>query len=297
MSVVRRRGRDKIAGIMYIGPSVIVLLVIAVAPILFGLFSSFTDWHLHRPASRVFVGFGNYLRLFSDPRYLSSIGVTIAFTAFSVTISMVLGFLLALLVQKRFTGKNAVRALLTLPMIMTPVVSTLLWRVFFFEADVGLINWILRFFGIRGPAWVASSPYAFFAISAVQIWFMTPFVFLVIDAALESLPREPFDAAKIDGASYVQRVFYLIIPMLRNTLLFTLIFRITIDYRMFETIYILTGGGPARDTEVLSVWVYNRALRSFDVGYANAGSFVMMAIIATACTFLLLYSYRKGVMR
>ena len=288
-----RRSGETVAAFLYIGPSILVLVLIAVVPVVFAFTSSLSDWHLHRAAMRAFVGLRNYARLLRDSRYLSSIGTTIAFTTFSVGISMVFGVVLALLVQKPFFGKNAVRAVLTLPMIMTPVVSTLLWRVFFFEADVGLINWLLRGVGIRGPAWVASSPYAFASIVTVQTWFMTPFVFLVVDAALESLPREPFDAAMIDGARYLQRVRYIMLPMLRDTLIFTLIFRITIDYRMFETIYVMTGGGPARDTEVLSVWVYNRALRSFDVGYANAGSVVMMVIIAAACTCLLLYTNRK----
>jgi multiple sugar transport system permease protein len=149
----------------------------------------------------------------------------------------------------------------------------------------------LSLLGIEGPAWISRSPYAFFSIVTVQTWFMTPFVLLVTDAALESLPKEPFDAAKIDGASYWQRILLLVLPMLKRTLVFTLIFRITIDYRMFETIFVLTSGGPARDTEVLSIWVYTRALRNFDVGYANAGSVVMMAIIGVTCLVLLLRTY------
>ena len=285
---------DRVSALLYIGPSVVVLTVIAIVPLVYALITSASDWHLHRPAMRQWVGLANYARLLTDARFLNSVAVTLSFTALSVGLSMVIGFGIALLIQRDFPAKNIVRALLTIPMIMTPVVSTLIFRVFLFEADVGLINWILRMLGISGPAWVASSPYAFASIVIVQTWFMTPFVILVVDAALESLPREPFDAAKIDGASYLQRIVWLVIPMLKGTLIFTLIFRITIDYRMFETIYILTGGGPARDTQVLSVWVYNRALRSFDVGYANAGSVVMMLIIATTCLALLMISYRKA---
>lgn len=294
MQHVKRARNDRLSALLYIGPSIAVLTVVAIIPIGYAIMTSMSDWHLHRPAMRRWVGLENYLRLFSDPRFMNSVGVTIGFTVLSVGFSMIIGFLIALLIQKEFPGKNMVRALLTIPMIMTPVVSTLIFRVFFFEADVGLVNWILRSVGIDGPAWVASSPYAFIAIVVVQTWFMTPFVILVVEAALESLPSEPFDAAMMDGASYFQRVIWLVIPMLKSTLIFTLVFRITIDYRMFETIYILTGGGPARDTQVLSVWVYNRALRSFDVGYANAGSVIMMLIIAAACLTLLLTAYRKG---
>jgi multiple sugar transport system permease protein len=291
---MREARSEYIKALFYIGPSMLVLLAIAVIPIIYAIGTSMTNWDLHNPALTKFIGIENYINLAQDPRFLHSIKVTLLFTGLSVGLSMILGFCLALLIQNDFFGKNMVRTLLTIPMIMTPVVSTLIWRVFFFEADVGLINWTLSLFDIKGPAWVASSPYAFISIVTVQTWFMTPFVLLVTDAALESLPKEPFDAAKIDGASYWQRVFHLVIPLLKKTLIFTLIFRVTIDYRMFETIYVLTSGGPARDTEVLSVWVYTRALRNFEVGYANAGSVVMMVIIGIVCLVLLLRTYRRS---
>lgn len=288
-----RTGKEWIEAIPYIGPSLIVLGIIAVFPILYAMAGSLTDWHLHRASSRTLVGLRNYFELFGDPRFLSSLSVTLLFTALSVLATMVFGFLLALLIQKPFRGKNLVRALLTIPMIMTPVVSALAWKVFFFEADIGLINWLLGGLGIRGPAWVATSPSAFFAVVLVDVWFMTPFVMLIMDAALAGLPPEPLDAAKIDGASYWQRVSHVIIPMIRGTIVFTLIFRITIDYRMFDIIYVMTAGGPAFDTQVLSIWVYNTALRTFEIGYANAGAVVMMFIIGTVCLAILILGLRK----
>ncbi len=281
------------AASLYIGPSIVVLLLVAAAPLIVAVSTSMTDANLHELQMRQFIGLENYSRLFADSRFTSSVGVTMLFTAVSVGTSMVAGFVLALLMQRDFAGKNVIRALLTIPLIMTPVVSATMYRVFFFDADRGLINWALETVGIHGPAWVASMPYAFIAICMVQSWFMTPFVFIISDATMEGLPREPFDAAKIDGANYRQRVLRLMLPMMRNSLVFALIFRITIDYRMFDTIYVMTRGGPARYTEVLSVWTYNRALRSFDVGYANAGAVVMAVIVSVICFGLLLYNYRN----
>ncbi len=287
---MRRDTRD---AFFYIGPSMIVLMIIAAVPLAVALGTSVTNWDLHRPEAREFVGLDNYIRLFRDDRFTSSIAVTIAFTTVSVGVSMVGGFVLALMTQRNFPLKNVVRALLTIPMITTPVVSATMFRVFFMDPDRGLLNWFLGVLGISGPAWVASWPWAFVAICAVQTWFMTPFVFLISDASMASLPQSVFDAAKMDGATYRQRVVRLVLPMLRDPLIFAAIFRITIDYRMFDTIYVLTRGGPARYTEVLSVWVYNRALRSFDIGYANAGSVVMAVIVAAVCLLLVLYNYRK----
>ncbi len=292
-----RRKQAWVKAAVYIGPSVVVLLLIAFLPVFYAVRTSLWSWHLHRTAARAPVGLGNYLQLFGDRRYLSSLGVTFLFTLLSVGGTMVLGFLLALLVQKPFRGKNLAMALLSLPMIMTPVVSALMWRFFFFEPSVGLVNWFLDLFGIRGPVWVASSPWAFFSVVIVNIWFMTPFVMLIMEAALVGVPKEPLEAAILDGAGYWQRIRYIVIPMIRGTILFTLIFRITIDYRMFDIVYTMTRGGPAFDTEVLSIWVYNVALRTFEVGYANAGATVMMLVIGALCLGILLMAMRRSAER
>ncbi len=289
-----KRRYDLTAGALYIGPSLVVLALIAAAPLFVAVSTSMTDANLHNLAMRQFTGLENYVRLFRDPRFVSSVSITLGFTAISVGASMVAGFVLALMMQRVFPGKNLIRALLTIPMIMTPVVSATMYRVFFFDADRGLVNWILNVVGLSGPAWMASMPFAFISICLVQSWFMTPFVFVISDASMQGLPSQPFDAAKIDGANYRQRITRIMLPMMRSSLIFALIFRITIDYRMFDTIYVMTRGGPARHTEVLSVWTYNRALRSFDVGYANAGAVVMAVIVSVVCLGLVLYNYRKG---
>jgi len=122
---------------------------------------------------------------------------------------------------------------------------------------------------------------------------MTPFVMLIMEASLSSIPKEPLEAAMLDGAGYWKRIFYVVIPLIRRTILFTLIFRITIDYRTFDSVYTMTGGGPAFDTQVLSIWVYNVALRTFEVGYANAGATVMMLVIGGLCLGILALSVRK----
>lgn len=279
--------------LIYIFPALIVLFIIAIYPTIYAIYSGFWDTHFHRPQARMFVGFANYLKLFSDNRFLNSIGLTFLFTFISVAGTMVLGFLLALLFEKPFNGKNTALALLTIPMVMAPVVSALIWRVFLFEPDVGIVNWLLSLVGIRGPYWVSSSPWAFISAVMVNIWFMTPFVMLIMDAALSGLTKNTIEAAMIDGASYWQRVWYIIIPLLKGPILFTVIFRVTIDYRMFDIVYTMTRGGPAFDTELLSLWVYNVALRTFQIGYANAGAVVMMILIGITCLLIVLPIIRK----
>lgn len=287
-----RHRRDWLAASFFVGPAIVALGLVALLPILYALFSSVYDWHFHRPALREYVGAGNFIELLSDARYLNSLTVTASFTIVSVAATMLFGFLLALLLMRPFPGRNLTHALLTVPMIMTPVVSTLVFKTFFFESDLGMVNWVLGHLGVRGPAWVAASPYAFVTLLVVNIWFMTPFVFLIMDAALAGFPRDVLDAAEIDGASYWQRVLYVIVPMLRGTIVFTLIFRITIDFRQFDIIHVMTRGGPAFDTQVLSLWVYNTALRHFQVGYANAGAVLMMFAIAIVCLALLAVGMR-----
>lgn len=290
------RARDYLSAVVFVGPALLALILTAVVPLIYAFISSLYNWHFHRPALRRFVGAENYLELLTDSRFLSALSVTLIYTAVCVLATMIFGFVLALLMKQPFPGQNVVRALLTIPMIMTPVVSTLVWKTFFFEADLGLINWLLRELSLRGPAWVARSPYALLTVIIVNVWFMTPFVFLIMDAALSSFPRDVLDAAMIDGANYLQRVIHVILPMLRGTIIFTLIFRLTIDYRQFEIIHVMTGGGPAFDTEALSLWVYNASLRNFRIGYGNAGAILMMVIIAILCLLLLKVGLR-GVAR
>ena len=287
-----RSASDWRAAATFIGPALVALALVAVLPTVWAIVSSLFDWHFHRPHLRTFVWFDNYRRLFGDSRFLNAAWITFIYTSVSVMATMVLGTLLALLTKAPFPGKSVVRALLTIPMIMTPVVSTLVWKTFFFEADVGLINWLLSLVGVDGPAWVARSPSALFTILVVNIWFMTPFVYLVMDAALDGFPQEVLDAAHIDGANYWQRVHHVILPMLRATIVFTVIFRITIDARMFEIIHVMTGGGPARDTEVLTLWVYNAALRNFHLGYGNAGGVVLMVAVGLLCFAIMLVGLR-----
>lgn len=288
----RRKNEWRKASI-YIVPSLIILFIIAVYPMINAVWTGLWDTYLQKPEARSFVGLENYIKLFSDSRFLSSVGVTFIFTLISVAGTMVLGFLLALLFQKPFKGKNTALALLTIPMVMAPVVSALIWKVFLLEPDVGIVNWFLSLFGIRGPYWISTTPWALISVIIVNTWFMTPFVMLIMEAALSGLSKEPIEAAMIDGAGYWRRVWHIIIPLLKGKILFTLIFRITIDYRMFDIVYTMTRGGPAFDTEMLSVWVYTVALRKFQIGYANAGAVVMMILIGVTCLLIILPVIRK----
>lgn len=279
--------------IVYIGPSILVLFAVAVYPMLYAIRTGLWNWNLHKTDTRMFIGLDNYIKLFSDQRFLNSLGITFLFTFFSVAATMILGFLLALLLKKPFKGKNITLALLTIPMVMAPVVSALVWKVFLLEPDAGIVNWFLGLIGISGPYWVSTSPWAFISIVIVNTWFMTPFVMLIMEATLSGVPDEPIEAAMLDGASYWKRVWYIIIPIIKGKILFTLIIRITIDYRMFDIVYTMTRGGPAFDTEMLSSWVYNVALRTFNVGYANAGAIVMMIVIGITCLLIILPSIVK----
>ncbi len=288
------RLKDNMSRYSFLIPSLVALGLVAVFPVIYAVRSSFYSWNLHRPAAREFVGFNNFVKLVTDYTYVNSVSITLLYTAITVGSTMILGFLLALLLKKPFKGRNVVRALLTVPMIMTQVVIGLNWRVFMWEPDYGLINWLLRLVGIRGPAWVSSVPFAFIAAAITNIWFMTPLVMIIMDASLASFPQSLEDAAKIDGASYWQRIIYVIIPILKRTFAFTLLLRITIDFRMFDIVHVLTGGGPARTTQLLSIWVYNQALRVSDMGYSNAGAILMMVIISIICSIIAYFGLIRG---
>ncbi len=278
----------------YLAPALIALAVIAVYPMFYSLFSSMFSWNLHQPHLRQFVGFRNYIDLFTSSRFLNSLQVTLGYSVLSVALSMILGFITALLIQKPFWGRGLVRTLLIIPLIIPPVVAGLLWRVFMLEPDLGLVNYFLSVIGIQGPAWLAQSRTAFLGIVIADVWVYTPFVMMIMDAALDGVPENVRESAFMDGATYVQVTFYIVLPMIRAIAMFTLLFRFTTVFRMFDIIYIMTTGGPGFATEVLSIFSYNTALRMFRMGYANASVITMAFIISLIAIIIIKITQRMG---
>jgi multiple sugar transport system permease protein len=263
----------------YIGPAFIALIAVLIYPLGYALWLSFHQWTLRTFRQGVpFVGFQNYIDIFSNPDFLNSLKITFTFVFCAISIEFVLGMGLALLLNHDLKGKNFYRAMILLPMMCTNVVIGLTWRLLL-NYQYGLVNYYIGRVGIPPVEWLSSPQVAMASVVLVDVWNTTSFVALMLLAGLQSLPEEPFEAAKIDGASGWQTFFYLTLPLLRPFILVALLWRFIDTFRIFDVIYLLTAGGPARVTETVSIYVYRYGFQSFNLGIAAASSFTMLLIM------------------
>ncbi len=265
--------------VLFISPAFIVIAIILIYPLGHSLWLSFHEWTLRGFRQGIpFVGLQNYRDLFSNPDFVNSLRITFSFAILAVGIEFVLGMGLALLLNHDLRGKNYIRALILLPMMCTNVVIGLTWRLLL-NYEFGLVNYYLGVVGIGPMEWLSRPAMAFPAVILVDVWNTTSFVALLLLAGLQALPEEPFEAARIDGASAWQSFVNITLPLLRQTILVVLLWRMIDTFRIFDVIYLLTAGGPARATETVSIYVYRYGFQSFNLGYASAASYIMILIM------------------
>lgn len=275
-------GRDyrAITPYLFIAPAVFVMLAGLAYPVIQSLYLSVLDWKIGTPLSKAeHVGFDNYTRMFKDPDVWESLWVTLRFGFWTISIEMFLGISLALLLERPIRGASIFRTIFILPLMVSPVVVGLVWR-YLFDARVGWINYYLNsWFGIEPQVWLGDAELAFFAIVVTDIWQWTPFIFIIVIAGLQALPSEVLEASKIDGANWWQQIFLVKLPMISSILVIALLMRLIDVFRALEVMYIMTGGGPGRATELLSLHIYNRGFDAQLLGYAAAISVLLIVIV------------------
>ncbi len=263
----------------YIAPSFVVMVVILIYPLGYSLWLSFHRWTLRTFKQGIpFVGLENYQQLFSSPEFWSSLRITFTFVILAILFEFILGMGLALLLNHDLKAKGLIRSFILLPMMCTNVVIGLTWRLLF-NYEFGILNYYLNQLGFASVEWLSSPKVALWSVILVDVWNTTSFVALMLLAGLQSLPEEPFEAARIDGANSVQTFLYLTLPLLRQTILVALLWRLIDTFRIFDVVYLLTAGGPARATETVSIYIYRYGFQSFNLGFASAASYVMIVIM------------------
>ncbi|BAL99404.1 MULTISPECIES: carbohydrate ABC transporter permease [Caldilinea] len=267
----------------FIMPAVIWVLLFTIFPLLYALYTSFFSFRFGR--INQFVGFANYVRLFTDSNLHNGLRVTLTFVLVTVTIQMLLGFGLALLLNREMRGKSILRAIMVLPLFATPVAVGYLSITLFYEIN-GPINELLRALGGTGIPWLSNPFWALVAVIIIDIWQWTPFVFLVSLAALQSLPADLYEAAEVDGASGWQSFRSITLPLMTPILWLILLLRLVEAFKVFDIPTSLTLGGPGRATEVYSLFTYRTALRFFDHGYAAAQGFLLLFIVSLIVALL-----------
>jgi multiple sugar transport system permease protein len=269
-----KRATERFAWAMVL-PTFVVIFFILVLPLLYSFYISFHRVDLAvLPTQTHWAGFANYAQIFSSPQFARVLRFTVTYTVASVGGELVLGFGLALLLQRAPYGRKLFTSLLILPMMMTPIVSGLIWRMLY-NPTYGAINQI---FGLGNVTWLGEPLTAQVAVILTTIWQNTPFVMIFILAGLSSLPREPYEAALIDGASRLQSFRYITLPLLMPIIAVALLIRTIFEFREFDSIWILTTGGPAGATETLSLLNFRMSFRHFAVGPGAALSWIMLGL-------------------
>lgn len=272
-------GESRFAAWMVL-PALGAVVLVAVFPLLWTGWESLHLHDLRMPwRGRPFVGLGNYLELADDPRFWSALGHTLFFTAVTVSLEMVFGMALALALDRTFRGRGAVRTLVLLPWAIPTVVSALVWR-FIFEGDTGIANVVLQRAGLleEPVIWFSGAVAAWVPVILADVWKATPFVTLLLLAGLQNLDPRLLEAARMDGAGPWRRFREVVLPLMTPAILVTLVFRTLDAFRVFDLIYVLTGGGPGTATEPLSVYAFDALLQHLRFGYGSALSIVVFVV-------------------
>ncbi len=249
-------------------------------PVISAIQLGFFDWNMGTPWSQAhWVGVSNFVSAFSNPRVWSSLWTTLMFAAVCVSAEMVLGIALALALEHPVRGTAFFRTLFILPMMIAPIAVGLAWR-YIFDAQFGPLNALLGVFGVAPMAWLADPALAFVAIVIADVWQWTPFVFIMMVAALANVDGAVIEASRIDGARWWQMTFRVKLPMVMNVIAITLMMRLIDAFRVLEVVYVLTFGGPGDSTEILSLHIYKTAFVGQQLGVAAAVSVLLLVVVA-----------------
>lgn len=268
-------------------PAVMFVAVLMIFPVLYTLFLSLTSWNLTSGAPLSFAGFGSYARVFTEPRFLDAIIRTLVFTIFAVAIETVLGVAVAIILHRAFVGKSIVKLLLLLPLVATPVAVGIVFNLFY-DPNIGLVNFMLKSVGAPQGLWITSAATVIPSLIIVDVWQWTPMITLIVLAGLASLSDEPFEAARVDGASDVQILRYVTLPMIMPVILTAVILRSIDALKTFDIIFAMTGGGPGYASETLNIMGFKYSFEYFRMGESS----VILVVL-----FLIVFGLSVGIMK
>ena len=262
-----------------LAPALAVLALVTLGPLLYLLATSFTPLDLTRPASFRFFGFLNYQELMSDTRFWNSVTVQLKLSTATVAGQLLLGLGLALLLNRPLPFREVIRTGFLVPMVLPPIVVAIVWKILFTPLLTPL-NLLTLPFGIHQPSWLTDPDLALWTIVAADVWQWTPFTTLILVAALQMMPTEPLEAARVDGASASQRFVWIVLPLLMPALIVAGLFRLIDSFKAFPLIFVMTGGGPGVSTEPTNYYAYSQAFTHTFIGYSSAMIIVMLAATA-----------------
>lgn len=288
--------RRKWGPLLPMAPGLLFLFVMSIYPTLYSLFVSLFRWNLADPARARFGGLHNYVLLLSDPAFWNAVLITFIFVAVAVSVELVLGLGIALLFFHRFPGDSFLRAVMILPMVVAPVVVGLLSR-YMLNVQFGVVNFLTENMGLGRIDFLGDPAWALGALIVIDIWQWTPFMFLIMLAALQGVPEDIIEAARIDGARPLRIFFDHILHLIRYPIAVAVALRTIDAFRVYDIIFMTTRGGPIDVTQTLSWQIYDAGFKSLDIGYAAAYSWLMLIIVVLTVTLILKVLLSDGATR
>ena len=275
---------------LFAAPAVLVVGTVIVFPWLFTLYMSGHDWKIG--GGPEFVGLQNFVELFRDARFLESMGHTFYFTTLAVVLPIVFGTAAALVFHREFPFRGLLRTVFVMPMMATPVAVALVWTMMF-HPQLGVLNYLLSLLGIGPQAWVYSPDTVIPTLILVEVWHWTPLVMLIVLGGLAGLPREPYESALIDGANDWHMFRHITLPLVWPFIMVAIVIRTIDALKAFDTIFVITQGGPGTASETLNIFLYLQAFQFYKIGYASA-VVVIFFVIVIMLSLLLLYARQKS---
>jgi len=275
---------------LFVAPALVVVGAVIIFPWLFTVWMSAFDWKIGSVAH--FVGFDNYTGLAKNQRFLEAILHTFYFTALAVVVPLFLGLVAALIFHREFPFRGVLRGIFTMPMMATPVAVALVWTMMF-HPQQGVLNYLLSLVGLPPSLWVYSPTWVIPSLVLVEIWHWTPLVMLIVLGGLAALPTEPYESARLDGATEWQLFRYITLPLIAPFLIVAAVIRTIDALKAFDTIYVISQGGPGTASETINIYLYLQAFAFYNVGNASAVVVVFFVVIL-ALALLLLYVRQRA---
>ena len=274
----------------FIVPAGAVVAAVILFPWAFTLYMSVHEWHVG--GERSFVGLQNFIRMGTDERFLLAMARTLYFTALSVLLPVVLGVAAAVCFHRNFPGRGIARTIFIMPMMATPVAIALVWTMMF-HPQLGVLNYLLTSVGLPPSTWVYETSTVIPTLVMVETWQWTPLVMLIVLGGLASLPTDPYEAAVLDGANMWQVFWHVTLPLVWPFVLVAAVIRGIDALKAFDTIFVISNGGPGTASETLNILLYLEAFSFYDMGYASAIVVVFFVVIMMV-TLLMLFFRQKG---
>ncbi len=277
--------QKKQTGLFFVSPTIIIIIAVVLIPLLFALVVSFFRFTLVDPSFKQFVFLDNFKAAFQDQYLWNSLKVTLIFVFTVIPLEFVIGFFIAIMLNQNIRFKGFFYTILTIPMVMSPVAVGLIWKMLL-HADLGIVNYVFSIMHLPYVNWLGSDKFALFTLVLVDIWQQMSFMILILLAGLKSLPKEPFESAKIDGANSVQSFFYITLGLMRQVISVAVLIRLVFSFRTYDLVYTMTRGGPGVSSELISYFIYKTTFMGMDFSRASAISYVLLLLIMVIVIFL-----------